>query len=388
MRSRLLGSLLLLLLAAAGAAVWFVWPHALGSSGKLTMTPVALRDLPGWVQNDPQDALAAFRRSCALILRQRPDTVMSRYAGHAADWRLPCKAASSVPPNSSRTFFETSFTAFEIDGDGLFTGYYEPLLRGSLTRHDAYQTPIYAVPDDLVDVDLGVFRPELKGEHIEGRLDGRQLVPYSARADIDARPPHAPVLFYGDDAVSVFFLHIQGSGRVALDNGSIVRIAYAGQNGRPYTAIGRTLIRRGALTRQTVSMQSIRAWLKNNPLAARNVMETDESYIFFNETAVGNPSLGSVGTEGVALTPLASIAVDSRIHALGVPFFIATTKPDGRPLQGLFIAQDTGGAIRGAARADIFFGFGASAEALAGEMKSRGRLFVLLPNDVAKRLQR
>jgi membrane-bound lytic murein transglycosylase A len=173
-----------------------------------------------------------------------------------------------------------------------------------------------------------------------------------------------------------------------LDNGSIIRVAYAGQNGHPYTPIGRTLIHDGALTRETVSMQAIRAWLKNNPTAARGVMESDESYVFFKESTIGDSTLGSAGAQGVALTPLASIAIDLRIHALGVPFFIATTTPDGKPMQSLFIAQDTGGAIRGPVRADIFFGFGANAEKLAGEMKSPGRLYVLLPKSVAARLQR
>jgi membrane-bound lytic murein transglycosylase A len=172
-----------------------------------------------------------------------------------------------------------------------------------------------------------------------------------------------------------------------LDDGSVVRVAYAGQNGHPYTPIGRYLIRSGALNRENVSMQSIRDWLKKNPSAARNVMESDESYVFFKESAVGDPALGSDGAEGVALTPLGSIAVDLRIHPLGVPFFIATSTPDGRPLEHLFIAQDTGGAIRGAARADIYFGFGEQAESLAGGMKSPGRFYVLLPQAVAARLR-
>ena len=206
--------------------------------------------------------------------------------------------------------------------------------------------------------------------------------------EIDARPPNAAVLFYGDDPVSVFFLHIQGSGRVALDDGSTVRVAYAGQNGRPYTAIGRALIRSGALTRQAVSMQSIRQWLTSHRSAAGQLMQTDESYVFFKETPLGDPSLGSSGTEGVALTPLASIAVDRKFHALGIPFFIDTTMPDGRTLQGLFVAQDTGGAIRGPARADIFFGFGGDAENLAGKLKSSGRIYVLLPKFVAAKVAR
>jgi membrane-bound lytic murein transglycosylase A len=240
------------------------------------------------------------------------------------------------------------------------------------------------MPRDLVSVDLGAFKPEWKGEHITGHISAQHLVPYATRAEIDEFPPPASALLYCNDPVAVFFLHIQGSGRVALDDGATIRVAYAAQNGRPYSAIGARLIKLGVLTRQTVSMQSLRAWLKANPSAARQVMETNQSYVFFRETPVGDASLGSTGTEGVALTPGASIAVDPKFHAFGVPFFIATQLPDGQKLQSIFVAQDTGGAIRGPARADIFFGFGARAEALAGELKSTGQLYVLLPKQLAR----
>src|SRR6202012_5885309 len=242
---------------------------------------------------------------------------------------------------------------------GLFTGYYEPELRVSRTRHDRYQTPVYGLPDDLVSVDLGTFRDALKGERIAGRIEGHKLVPYATRAEIDAdglKSSH--VLFYGDDPVAVFFLHIQGSGHVVFDDGTVARAAYAGQNGHSSTAVGKTLIRMGALKRENVSMQTIAAWLHTHTAQARAVMESDASYIFFKETPLGDPSLGSPGTEDVALTPGASIAVDNKIHPLGVPFYIATTTPDGKPLNRLYVAQDTGGAITGAVRADIFFGFG------------------------------
>ncbi len=186
-------------------------------------------------------------------------------------------------------------------GKGLFTGYYEPLLRGSRTRHGAYRTPVYGLPDDLVQVDLGAFRPEWAGEHITARLSGHTLTPYPTRGEIDAHPPPgAKVLFYGDDATDIFFMHIQGSGRARLDDGTTIRIAYAGQNGRPYTPIGRTLIQKGALTRQTVSMQSIRDWLSRNPGQARAMMENDQSFIFFSEQPLDDPSLGRAGRGGRA----------------------------------------------------------------------------------------
>lgn len=386
MPSRLPGIAFLLLFALAGVVGWFFLPHRAVPVETLELQRVAFDELPGWDQSDPGAALAAFRRSCVVMQSRAPDTPLRDYAGRVGDWRDVCAAAQAIATNGARAFFETRFAPFAVAGDALFTGYYEPLLRGSRTRHDAYQSPVYALPSDLVSVDLGAFRPELTGEHIAGRLSDQHLVPYPTRADIDATPPAAAVLFYCDDPVAVFFLHIQGSGRVRLDNGSIIRVSYAGQNGQPYTPIGRTLIHSGALSRENVSMQSIRAWLKANPVAARKIMESDESYVFFRETAVGDPSLGSAGAGDAALTPRASIAVDLRFHPLGVPFFVATTTPDGKPLQRLFIAQDTGGAIRGPARADIYFGFGATAEQVAGGMKASGRLYVLLPNAVAAKL--
>ena len=224
-------------------------------------------------------------------------------------------------------------------------------------------------------------------------LMARRLEPYPDRASIDADGlKTAPILFYADDPIAVFFLHIQGSGRVAFDDGSMARVAYAAQNGQPYTAIGRTLIAEGAIPRAEVSLQSIRAWLKAHPAQARRVMETNRSYVFFRETPLADPALGSAGSEGVPLTPGASLAVDLRLHPLGLPVFVAASAPDpdpdrpDRPLDRLLIAQDTGGAIRGPVRGDVFWGFGADAQAIAGRMKAHGRMYVLLPNAVADRL--
>jgi membrane-bound lytic murein transglycosylase A len=318
---------------------------------------------------------------------QKPDAAPmggAGYAGTVGDWRTACTAAQG----DARAFFEKSFTPYLVDGEALFTGYYEPEIRGRRTRGGAFQTPVYGIPDDLVRAELGLFNPKLRGEHISGRLDGHRLVPYATRAEINAKAPPAPVLFYTDDPIAFFFLQIQGSGRVVFEDGpknqSGVRIAYAGENGQPYTAIGRTLIADGALTREEVSLQSIRTWLAAHPDRARGVMETDKSYIFFQERPIGDPALGSTGSLGAALTPLASIAVDARLHALGAPFYVAVDGSD--PLHGLLIAQDTGGAIRGGPRADIFFGFGPDAERRAGLMKAPGKFYLLLPKPLAERL--
>lgn len=399
-RARLL-LLFVLALSIAAGALWFFRARQTPAVGPLRLTPVSFSDLPGWAGNDPRGALAAFRRSCIALSKVPATSAMggAGYAGTVGDWQGACSSVPSgnVGASAARSFFETWFapTAISVGSSdqGLFTGYYEPELRASHTKTALYRTPIYGLPDDLVSVDLGSFKRALHGEEISGRVEGHRLVPYATRAEIDANGlTHAPVLLYGDDPIAVFFLHIQGSGRVRLPDGSFLRLAFAGVNGRAYTPIGRTLIAQGALDRQSVSLQSIRAWLLAHPGAARGVMESDNSFVFFRETALGDPSLGSAGSEGVALTPGASLAVDSRLHTLGAPFFVAATSPDpnatkpDQPLNRLLIAQDTGGAIKGPVRGDVFWGFGASAEAIAGRMKSPGQLFVLLPKRLAASL--
>ncbi len=371
-------SLALLVLAACTG------PKPPATQPLLRLTQSDFASLPDWRGARLEPALASFQRGCA-VLAQKADAMPmggAGYAGTVADWRAPCAAAATA--SDPRGFFERNFTAYAVDGEALFTGYYEPQIRGRRKQGGAYQTPVYGLPDDLVRADLGLFNSKLKGEHVSGRLDGHRLRPYATRAEINAKPPPAPVLFYTDDPVAFFFLQIQGSGRVLFEDGGNIRIAYAGENGQPYTAIGRTLIGEGALKREEVSLQSIRAWLLAHPDRAQSVMDTNKSYIFFEERPVGDPALGSTGTLGAALTPMASIAVDARLHALGAPVYLAAEGAD--PVRGLMIAEDTGGAIRGAARADIFFGFGPEAEQRAGQMKAPGKFHVLLPNALAQRL--
>ena len=244
------------------------------SPDRLRLTPVSFADLPGWNDADPRAALAAFRRSCAEIAAKPPLSAMggAGYAGTAGDWQGACRAIPArqpMPPArgaSSRPGSRRWRSAPVPCARGLFTGYYEPELRASRTRHGPYQTPLYGLPDDLVTADLGQFREKWKGEKLAGQLDGNRLVPYPDRAAIDAGGlERAHVLVYAEDPVTAFFLHIQGSGRVRLDDGSVIRLAYAGANGRPYTAIGRTLIQQGELDRATVSLQTIRAWLHSHP---------------------------------------------------------------------------------------------------------------------------
>ena len=367
----------------------------------LRLDAVSPGELEGWTQSDPRSALQAFLRSCAALAARPDDAPLGgvNYAGTAGEWRQVCVTAAQVSiddPEAVRGFFESEFVAYRVaqgSGAGLFTGYYEPQLKGSRRRHGPYQTPLYGVPVDLVNVDLGLFRDNLRGQRIVGKVADGRLIPYPARAEIeDAGPGRAAPILFVEDPVDAFFLQIQGSGRVVLDDGTVVRAAYAAQNGRPYTPIGAILIQRGELSRETVSMQSIRAWLLAHPAEAPQLMNANASYVFFTEQPIGDPSLGALGAQGVPLTPEASLAVDLTVHALGVPVWLETTAPDpdtAKPDQRfhrLLVMQDTGGAIRGPVRGDVYWGYSPDAGSIAGRMRSEGRMTVLLPRSVAARL--
>src|SRR5262245_48131281 len=366
----------------------------------LRLGAVPFAGLQGWATSDPKSALEAFRRSCVALSTRPDDAPLGgvNYGGSAGDWRQPCAMAATIPAEAqaARAFFETEFVPYRVtqsSGVGLFTGYYEPQLKGSRTKHGPYQTPLYGIPADLVNVDLGLFRDNLKGQRIVGQITNGRLIPYPARADIEnGGLAQAKPLLYVDDAVDAFFLQIQGSGRVVLDDGTVVRAAYGAQNGRAYTAIGAVLIQKGELKREEVSMQSIRAWLIAHPEEAQQIMNANASYVFFTEQALGDPLLGAAGAQGVPLTPEASLAVDLSLHALGVPVWLETTAPDpdatkpDRTFERLLIMQDTGGAIRGPVRGDVYWGYSADAAAIAGRMRNEGRMTVFLPKAVAMRL--
>jgi membrane-bound lytic murein transglycosylase A len=333
-------------------------------------------DLPGWAADRHLDAWPALEATC------RRD----RHLG--PPWPAICAAARDHPPATdaaARAFFERWFEprpmrAGWFDRDGLVTGYYEPVLSGSLDRGGRYRYPVYAPPDDLVRVELGELYPELEGKRVRGRLVGNRVVPYHPRSAIDgeAGPLDGHELLWVDDPVELFFLHIQGSGRVRLTDGRIVGVGYADQNGHPYRAIGRELIQRGELEREEVNLFSIRDWLRGHPGAAEEVMNSNPSYVFF--VLRDRVEEGPVGSLNVPLTAGRSIAVDRTHIPLGIPVWLETTRPDdGRPLRRLTFAQDTGGAIRGQVRADLFFGTGDEAERMAGLMKQKGRLYLLMP---------
>lgn len=342
--------------------------------------------LPGWQADSVAAALPALEKSCARIAKKdAAKTFGPTYIGVYADWQAAC---ATLPQNAddaaARSWFEATFTPYEIwdeDRDGLFTGYYEPLLNGASEKSDKYNIPLYARPDDLITVNLGDFRESLKGETVMGRVTGEKLVPYYTRREIEGgKIDGTEKIIWVDNAVDAFFLHIQGSGQVRMEDGTVLRVGYAAANGRAYTAIGKSMLDKGYLQKGDVSMQSIRKWLAENPDKAADVMNINESYVFFRKLDGDGP----LGAEGVALTPGRSLAVDRKKLPYGAPVYIDAAPPEAgdAPMQRLMIAQDTGGAIRGAVRGDVFWGAGDVAAHKAGLMKSAGQDYLLLPKNI------
>jgi len=355
-----------------------------GVPDRLALSRVSFSDLQGWQQDEPLPALQAFRKSCK-DLQSKPQNAPMGIGGQAADWQKPCQDAQNIPPThaAARAFFENWFCPYATSGregdTGLFTGYYMPEVRGSLMREGSSQTPLYKRPKDRIEVNLALFKPDLNGKII-GKVQGNALVPYDARAEIaqGSLQNRAEPLVWIDDPVSAFFLEIQGSGFVRLKDGSRFAVGYDSANGRDYTAIGRVLADRGDLQRP-VTMPAIREWLAANPSRAQTVMNENASYVFFRPL----PNNEAVGAQGVALTPLRSLAVDPKFLPLGAPVWLDASDGQGAPLQRLMIAQDTGGAIKGPVRGDVFWGEGETAALQAGAMQSKGRAFLLLPKTVA-----
>lgn len=339
------------------------------------LKPVDWNALAGWTDDDIRPALDVFLQSCAVLRNRLP-------------WQETCTQASAMQGRDVETlrrFFESRFVPHQItnpDGsdEGLITGYYEPLLKGSRKPGGRYRHPLYATPDELLVVDLSTVYPELKNMRLRGRLEGRKVVPYYSRSQIvsDPRRLQGNELLWVDDEVELFFLQVQGSGRVKLENGEIVRVGYSEQNGHPYRSIGRLLVERGELSLDKASMQGIKAWGEKNPRKLGELLGQNSSFVFFRELPAAMP--GPVGSLGVPLTAGRSLAIDPRVVPQGAPVFLATTWPNtDKELRRLMVAQDTGGAIKGNVRADFFWGFGPEAAEQAGKMRQRGRMWVLLP---------
>ncbi len=339
-------------------------------------------DMPGWYSDNVQEAWQAFLESCRAS-RFRPQ------------WSTPCAAATAVTAVSAasvREYFQTYFEPYKVvkrtgtlrEQTGLITGYFEPLLHGARKPSARYVAPLYAAPPDLLVIDLASLYPELKGKRVRGRLEGKRVVPYYTRAELPADPAiRGNEIVWVDNPFDALMLEVQGSGRVQLPDGGIIRLQYADQNGQPYASVGRYLVRLGELTVEQATIPGIRAWLQAHPQRLREVLNANPSVVFFSEAPLGDPKLGPKGAEGIPLTAGRSIAVDPAAVPLGTPVFLATTLPDSNlPLQRLVVAQDTGGAINGAPRADYFCGSGPEPAELAGKMRQTGSLWILWPKNV------
>ncbi len=341
---------------------------------KLDLAPVTFDALPGWRESATfSGALAAFRRSCGKF-SELPETAPVRTdsgidAGTMRDWRAVCDDAENVQAGEEREFFERDFAPFRVTNngnpEGRFTGYYEIELKGSRKRSTAYPWPLYKLPPNL---------------------EGYQGRPFFSRAEIDhgALRGQGLELLYAGDPVALYFLHIQGSGRIRLEDGSLVRIGYAGKNGHPYVSIGAALADRGELVLEDITAPSLKHWLYTHPDELEETLEQNPSYVFFRALEGEGP----FGGQDVALTPEHSLAVDTRYIPYGVPLWLDTTLPSAsedaaiRHYQRLMVAQDKGGAIKGIVRGDVFFGHGKRAETLAGDMKQPGGYYALLPRGI------
>ncbi len=321
-------------------------------------------------------ALTAFRLSCPVLLRRTDKSGLTR----AEDWAPACAAAATA--SDPLAFFATQFETAKVGtGQAFATGYYEPEIQGSRTRDAVHQVPVYAKPDDLVEVDLGTFTDTLKGRLIRGRVSGLSFIPYYDRGEIDdgAIAGRVPVIAWAADPIELFFLQIQGSGRLRMADGSVMRIGYAGQNGRDYVGIGALMRDRGLVGPGQLSMQGIMAWLRSNPEQGRAIMRENKSFVFFRE--ITGP--GPIGALGVPVTANVSVAADPAFVPLGAPIWLDLDRAEA---DGLWVAHDTGGAIKGANRVDTFWGAGDEARRIAGGMSGRGTAFILVPRGTLARL--
>ncbi|MFZ3086864.1 MAG: murein transglycosylase A [Methylotenera sp.] len=346
------------------------------------LKPAKWEDVDGLQRDNLGSAWPAWMQSCSTLVNK---PVWQKVCTAAIE--LNNQAAKKPTSDAIQSYFRQYFSVYKTtnaDGTdgGLITGYYEPLLKGSRTKSAQYPNPLYAPPGDLITVELDSVFPELKFKRVRGRLVGNKLVPYYNRAEIEteASPLKGREFIYIDDIIDVFFLQIQGSGLVQLDNGEQVHVGYADQNGHPYNSIGRLLVERGEMTLAQASMQGIKTWARNNLAKLRELLNNNPSYVFFRELPVGLP--GPLGALGVPIMGERSVAVDPKFVPLGAPVFLSTTEPNStKPLKRMMMAQDTGGAIKGGVRADFFWGAGPVAGAKAGAMKQAGKIWVFLPKE-------
>jgi membrane-bound lytic murein transglycosylase A len=357
-----------------------------------SLVPIQLTSLPGWADDAHGEGLAAFRRSCQQIEAMPGDRPIgpNGLAGRASDWLPVCAAARQSDDRAAKVFFEQRFRVFAVVGtgekNGLFTGYYEPEVRGALTRSSAFPVPLYRRPPDLVSGEPGLTNEGGGGSRRTGRIVQGRLEPYQDRAAIETGGLAGEnlELLWLNDPIEAYFLQVQGSGRIRLDDGRVVRVGYAGDNGLPYVSIGRLLVERGAFTAADLTMETLKTWLRTHPSEAPALMRKNPRYVFFRILTGEGP----IGASGVALTPGRSLAIDSTRLPYGAPMWLDTTWPGepSRVLRRLMVAQDTGGAIKGSVRGDVFWGAGAEAERRAGTMRETGRYYLFLPGTVTPRI--
>ncbi|KTD83025.1 murein transglycosylase A [Legionella waltersii] len=362
---------------------------------------VQFNTLPGWDKGQFKKSFQTFQTSCRVFLKQDSGRVVGtpQIYLEAGDWHPACRAAvkiKSINEQAAKVFFEKWFSPVEFYNDqpvkGLFTGYYMPLFKGSLTKTSEYSVPLYELPKDLVTVDLGLFLPQLKKKTIVGRVAGTKIVPYYTREEINkgAIKDKAKVIAWIHSPVDRVFLEIQGSGVIELPDGTQMYVGYDGQNGATYTSIASVLINKGVMTKDNASMQRIKKYLEAHPKQMDAVINKNKSFLFFKKLSLD----GALGSQGVALTPGYSMAIDRKWIPMGTPLWLSTTRPDShdpnvnKPMQRLMIAQDTGGAIRGKVRGDVFWGGGDKATLIAGHMKNEGHYWLLLPLQALDRIQK
>ena len=359
--------------------------------GNASLLPLAWADVPGWATDDHAAAFAVFQLTCPGVVSGDPVLRPGLPPGRALV--AACRAAlmtGPLPGTAARAFFETRFRPFRVSppaGEGFLTGYYEPEIEGSLTPSAAFPVPVLGRPADLETLAPGETRPGLDPTLAAARRTSEGLAPFPDRAAImdGALAGQGLEIAWLRDEVDLFYAQVQGSARLRLPDGTMTRLVYAGRNGQPYTSIGRVVVAEGHMTMEAMSLERLQAWLRANPAEARRVMRLNRSYIFFAVRQDLDPAKGPVGAASVPLVPLRSIAVDRTLWPYGTPFVIAADLPEPaggtRPFAALTIAQDTGSAILGPARADIFFGSGAAAGTRAGLVRHPGRFVVLLARD-------
>ena len=332
----------------------------------------------GSLRVDPRKAalaMASFRTSCPGLIKRNDTTGLTQNA----EWQPACDAVKTWTGDAV-SFFATYMDSVQVgDGKAFATGYYEPEIAGCRTIQAGCDVPIYRRPTNLIDVDLGLFSDDLKGKNIRGKVSGTKFIQYDDRAAIDGGSLDGQGLeiAYAKDAIELFFLQIQGSGRLKLPDGGVMRIGYESQNGRGYTGIGKLMKERGLIT--DGSMQGIVAYLRANPEEGRKVMHENKSYVFFRELTGAGP----LGAMGYPVVGEASAAVDIRFVPLGAPLWLSMDRAEPN---GIWIAQDTGGAIKGANRVDTFWGAGDRARGIAGGMAARGSALIFLPKAAVARL--